>query len=213
MATYPIFLELQGRPCLVIGGGVVAYRKAAALLRCGARVTVAAPAASAGLKRLARSRRIRWRGRRFLPGDLKGIELVIAATDDPAVNGPASREARRRGIWINVVDQPGLCSFILPSVVRRGRLVLAISTGGASPALAKWIRKDLQARYGPEFGRLAARMAGARGRVLQAVPSSARRRRLFEKALRAYLDVLQAGSDPLGSDPGGSDPMGVHKGA
>ena len=191
MRYYPAFLNLAGRECLVIGGGQVALRKAAALLSCGAKVRVVSPELGEGLRRLLRLKRVVWIRRRFRPSDLRGARLAVCATDDDQVSRLAAAEAARRGIWMNVVDQPALCSFIVPSVVHRGRLALAISTGGASPALAKWIRKDLQARYGPEFGRLVARMAGARGRVLRAVPSSARRKRLFERALSAYLRVLQ----------------------
>lgn len=188
---YPLFLELKNRPCLVIGGGQVAFRKAESLLCCGARVTVVSPRLSAGLKQLARKGKIRWKKVPFRPGDLAGRELVVAATDDQQVNLQAAREARRRKIWINVADQPALCSFIVPSVVRRGRLVLAISTGGASPALAKWIRKDLEARYGPEFGKLLTKAAAARGQVHRDLRGPAGRKRLFEKALKAYLQVLK----------------------
>ncbi len=169
----------------------MAFRKAAALLSCGAKVTVVSPELSAGLKQLARERKVRWKKVPFRPGDLTGRELVVAATDDQQVNLQAAREARRRKVWINVVDQPTLCSFILPSVVRRGRLVLAVSTGGASPALAKWIRKDLETRYGPEFGKLVSQAAAARGQVHQNLHSPADRKRLFEKALKAYLQVLK----------------------
>ena len=193
MPYYPLFLELKDRPCLVIGGGPVAFRKAAALLRCGAKVTVVSPEFSAGLKRLARGRKVRWKGRRFRPADLDGMDLAVAATDDETINRSAAREAKRRGIWINVVDRPALCSFILPSVVRRGKLALAISTGGASPALAKWIRRDLKSRYGPGFGQLLDRAGAARPGVQRKVRGTTGRKRLFEEALNAYLRVLRRG--------------------
>ena len=169
----------------------MAFRKTAALLHCGARVTVVSPDLSAGLKRLARQKKIRWEAHPFRPADLAGAELAVAATDDEAANRTAAREARRRRIWINVVDKPELCSFILPSVVRRGKLVLAVSTGGASPALAKWIRRDLEARYGPEFRKLLSRAAAARKKVHRNLPGPAARKRMFEKALKAYLQVLK----------------------
>lgn len=191
MARYPIFLELRGRRCLVIGGGAVAAAKAAALLRCGAKVTVVSPEFSAGLQRLVRAKKISWRARRFRPADLAGVELAVAATDDPRINRLASKEAGRRRVWINVVDQPQLCSFILPSVVRRGKLVIAISTGGASPALAKRIRKDLESRYGREFGRFLDVAAKARRKVRAAVPGPAKRKKLLEQALKKYLGVLK----------------------
>ena len=176
---------------MVIGGGPVAFRKTAALIRCGARVTVVSPELSTGLKRLVRQKRVRWKRRPFRPADLAGMELVVAATDDESTNRAAVREARRRRIWINVVDRPELCSFILPSVFRRGKLVLAISTGGTSPALAKWIRRDLESRYGPEFGRLLVKAAAARPGVHRKIRSPAARKRQFEKALNAYLQVLK----------------------
>ena len=194
MATYPLFLELQDRSCLVIGGGQVAFRKVLALASCGARVSVVSPTLAAGLKRVVRQGKVRWKRHPFRLSDLKGIQLLIAATDDSSVNRLAAHAARRRGIWINVVDRPELCSFIVPAVVRRGKLVLAISTGGVSPALAKWIRKDLQARYGREFEWLVSRIGRVRGDIKRSVPSVAQRRRVFEKALRAYFQTLEKAS-------------------
>ncbi len=190
MSYYPLFLEIQGRLCLVIGGGPVAFRKAAALLRCGAKVTVVSPSLSAGLKRMSRKKKIRWIPRRFSRSDLSGMELAVSATDDPQINRLAAREAGRRRVWINVVDQPRLCSFILPSVVRRGKLTLAVSTGGASPALAQWIRRDLEARYGEGFSRLLAAAGRKREEIRKKKMSPAQRKRLFQKALKAYLRVL-----------------------
>ncbi len=191
MAYYPIFLELKGLSCLVIGGGEVACRKAKVLLACGAKVRVVSPALGAGLKRLSSQRKIEWVRGSFKQGDLRGVALAVAATDSEPVNTRASAWARRRGVWINVVDRPALCSFILPSVVRRGRLVFAISTGGASPALAKWLRQDLQARYGKEWKRLLEGMAKIRSKVVKRVSSVRRRKEIFEKALAAYFTVLK----------------------
>jgi precorrin-2 dehydrogenase/sirohydrochlorin ferrochelatase len=194
MAYYPVFLQLTGRLCLVVGGGEVAFRKANSLAACGARVKVVAPKLHPGLERLKARRKIQWVRGSFTPGCLKGADLVIAATDEARVNAAASAWARKRGLWINVVDRPPLCSFIVPSVVRQGRLVLAVSTGGASPALAKWIRKDLQARYGPEFKRLLAGIAQVRGKVQRRIGGLKQRKKLFEEALAAYFKVIQKGS-------------------
>ncbi len=190
MAYFPFFVELKGIPVLVIGGGEVAGAKAKSLCSCGAKVSVVSPRLCDRLKRMAQRGQVRWLKRRFRASDLNGLKLVVAATDDQPVNELASRLARRRGIWINVVDQPRICSFIFPSVVRRGRLVLAISTGGISPALSKWIRKDLENRYGPEFERLLEGMRKVRGQVIRRVSGVARRKRLFEKALEAYFKVV-----------------------
>lgn len=188
---YPVFLNLQGRSCLVVGGGPVALRKSRDLLAAGAKVRVVSPRLTAGFKPLVRAGKVAWVHRAFRASDLSRVWLAVAATDEERVNRAAAREARRRRVWINVVDQPALCSFILPSVVRRGRLVLAVSTGGASPALAKWIRRDLETRYGPEFGKLLAKASAARGQVHRNLRRPAARKRLFEKALKAYLQVLK----------------------
>ncbi|MBI1953585.1 MAG: bifunctional precorrin-2 dehydrogenase/sirohydrochlorin ferrochelatase [Candidatus Omnitrophica bacterium] len=195
MAYYPVFLELKGRLCLVVGGGEVAYRKAHSLAGCGAKVEVVAPKLHPGLRRLAERKKIRWVRGLFRQAHLKGADLVIAATDEARVNTAASAWARKRGLWINVVDRPSLCSFIVPSVVRRGKLVFAVSTGGASPALAKWIRRDLQARYGPEFKGLLAAIAKVRGKVQRRVLGLRQRKKLFEEALAAYFRVIQNNAD------------------
>ena len=190
---YPVFLELKGRLCLVVGGGEVAFRKAKSLAGCGAKIKVVAPRLHPGLRRLAARKKIRWVRGSFHPAHLRGTDLVIAATDEARVNAAASVWAKRRGLWINVVDRPSLCSFIVPSVVRRGKLVFAISTSGASPALAKWIRKDLQARYGPEFKRLLAAIAKVRGKVKRRIGGLRQRKKLFEEALEAYFKVIRKG--------------------
>ena len=188
---YPVFLNLQGRFCLVVGGGAVALRKTKDLLACGAKVRVVSPQWIEGFQRLARSKKIQWSRRPFHPADLKKSWLVIAATDDAQVQRQVAQEAARKKIWANVVDQPGACSFIVPSVVRRGKLRLAISTGGISPALAQWIRKDLMRHYGPQWGRLLNGMKRMRGKVLRNVAQPSRRKRLFKKALDAYIQTLQ----------------------
>ena len=190
---YPLFLKLEGLPCLVVGGGRIAFQKAGQLVRCGARVTLASPRLVPGLRRMVSSHRIQWVARPFRPVDLKGVALAVAATDDAAVNQLVSREARKRRIWVNVVDQPALCTFIAPSVVRRGKLVIAISTGGASPALAKWIRKDLEKQYAAGLGRLAQAAGGVRAAVKRRVPSAAGRKRLYEKAVAAFFAVIEKG--------------------
>lgn len=176
----------------------MAEGKVRALVRCGAQVRVVSPDLTPALRRWARQGKIRWIRRIFRAWDLSGVRLVVAATDQQSINEQASWLARRRGIWINVVDQPRLCSVIYPSVVRRGKLVLAISTGGISPALAKRIRIDLQRRYGPEFNRLLAGMGRVRRRVQERIPSVGGRKRLFEKALAAYFRVIEEGVSSRG---------------
>jgi len=141
-------LELEGRPCLVIGGGKVAVRKVDGLLACGARVRVVAPRLDPGL---ADRPGVTCEQRPWGPGDLAGVWLVIAATDDPEVNRAVYQAGERAGIWVNGADDPANCSFTLPSVVRRGDLQVAVSTGGRSPALASWLRRRIEAEIGPEY--------------------------------------------------------------
>ena len=144
---YPVNLVLDGRRCLVVGGGKVALRKAEGLLACGGRVTVVAPRVDPALRSLD----VAVEEREWRPGDLDGMWLAIAATDSPAVNGAVYAEGQRRGVWVNGADDPANCSFTLPSVVRRGDLQVAVSTGGRSPALASWLRRRLETEIGPEY--------------------------------------------------------------
>ncbi|MEK7848331.1 MAG: bifunctional precorrin-2 dehydrogenase/sirohydrochlorin ferrochelatase, partial [Chloroflexota bacterium] len=148
---YPVFLQLRGRLCVVVGGGEVAQRKVEALVEAGARVRVISPSLSPRLSQLAASGQVGAEPRPYATGALKGAFLAIAATDDPEANRQVVREARRRRVLLNVVDEPRACSFIMPSVVRRGELVLAISTGGLSPALSRKVREDLEAHFGAEY--------------------------------------------------------------
>lgn len=187
MRYYPAFLDLQGTPCVVVGGGGVAWRKAKSLLACGARVTVVSPEVVHPLAALARRGRITWCRRRFRGSDLNRAFLVIAATDDQGVNRAVSARARARRRLVNVVDQPALCTFILPSVMSRGALTMAISTGGASPALSKWLRRDLAARYGAWAPRLLERMRARRAPVHAQTASPRQRKRRLEAVLRQEL--------------------------
>ena len=148
---HPICLDLAGEPVVVVGGGEVAARKVASLVESGARVTVIAPACAAALEPLVARGEIRWIPRAYAPGDLAGACLAYAATDDPEVNRAVHAEARGRRVWLNVADRPELCDFTAPAVVRQGDLTIAVSTHGASPAMARWIRERLQAEFGPEY--------------------------------------------------------------
>lgn len=189
MGFYPIVLELTGRPCLVVGGGAVAERKVDALLETGARVTVVSPAATPGLERRAREGRIRLVARAWEGRDLAGHPLVFVATDDVAVNAEVAGEARRRGVWLNAADDPAHCDFILPSVLRRGALTVAVSTGGASPALARAIREELEAYFTEDYSVLA-RLAGDARRELRRRGDTAGAdawRRALDPALRRLV--------------------------
>jgi len=146
---YPVNLLLEGRRCLVVGGGRVAVRKVEGLLACGAQVKVVAPRLDADLVDRAG---VTCEQRAWKPGDLAGVWLVIAATDDPDANRAVYEAGERAGTWVNGADDPANCSFTLPSVVRRGDLQVAVSTGGRSPALASWLRRRFEDEIGPEYG-------------------------------------------------------------
>jgi len=143
--AYPVALDLTGRPCLVVGGGTIAERKVSALVEAGARVTVVSPSLTPPLLRLAAEAPLSWRPREYAPGDAAGFVLVMVATDDRAVNAAVAAECRERGIWVNCADDPARCDFILPSVLRRGAVTVAVSTGGQSPTLARLLREGLEA--------------------------------------------------------------------
>lgn len=158
---FPINLNLDGRPCLLIGGGPIATRKARQLLACGADLTVIAPEITEELRSLP----VTIDQRRYTPGDLVGFRLVITATADPEVDQQIFDEAERLGIWVNSADDPTRCSFTLPAVVRRGDVMVTASTGGISPALSTWLRQQLGGIITPEFEAIAAELAAERARI------------------------------------------------
>ena len=163
MSTYyPIFLNIQGRKCVVVGGGEVAERKARALVEQGALVTVISARVSDGLAQLAEQRAIQISLRDYQPGDLEDALVAIAATDAPEVNIDVAREGRKRGVLTNVVDDPEHSDFIVPSLLRRGDVSIAISTSGKSPALARRIRTELEQSFAPEYASLALLLAEVR---------------------------------------------------
>lgn len=192
---YPIFLNVEGKPCLVVGGGQTAERKVEALLECGASVRVIAPSVGKRLKALDRAGRMVCMERAFEPGDTAGMMVVIAATNDRTTNERVAAEAKRSGILCNVVDAPDLCSFIVPSVVRRGALTMAISTGGKSPALARKIREELEEEFGEEYGELLELLGSLRETVRARCPDDPRKRGMvFHRLVRSdVLDLLREG--------------------
>ena len=183
-AYYPIFADLTGRRCVVIGGGLVAQRKVTTLLSYGALITVISPRLTNRLAAYARQGRIRHTARRFRPGDLRGAWLAYAATDDPASHLAISRTARRLRLFANVVDQPPLCSFIAPSIFRRGSLTIAVSTGGGSPSLAKRLRRELGRLIGREYVPMLRLLRSLRGVAKRRLPSYPDRKRYFDRLLR-----------------------------
>jgi uroporphyrin-III C-methyltransferase/precorrin-2 dehydrogenase/sirohydrochlorin ferrochelatase len=152
MDLFPFFLKLQGRSCLVVGAGKVAEGKIESLVRCGASVRVVAPAATIVIRKAAEEGRIVWEQRTFLPSDLAGIFLVIAATPFAELHEQIFQQARRDGILCNAVDEPERCDFYYPAVLRRGSLQIAVSTGGRAPLIAQRLRQELELQFGPEYG-------------------------------------------------------------
>jgi siroheme synthase-like protein len=157
MGYYPVFLEMKDRPCVVVGGGTVAERKVEGLLAAGAHVTVISPDLTPALAALKEEGRLHHVARPYREGDLEGYELAVAATDDRAANAHVAAEGRSASgrMWVNAVDDPPNCDFILPSVIRRGDIVIAASTGGASPALARRLREELEAFLSEDYSPLA----------------------------------------------------------
>jgi precorrin-2 dehydrogenase/sirohydrochlorin ferrochelatase len=188
---YVACLRLAGRDCLVVGGGEIGLEKVEGLLACDGRVTLVAPEAVPELRELADEGSIRWERREFGATDLDGKFLAIAATDDTEVNIGVYEAAERRAMLVNVVDVPSLCSFILPAIVRTGPLAIAISTAGASPALAKRIKREIGESFGEPYARLAVILNEARGWAKGNLPTYQDRKEFFE-------GIVNGDPDPVG---------------
>jgi|SRR5690349_16354261 len=184
---FPAFLDLRGRRCLVVGGGVVAERKVHGLLECGARVTVVSPALVPGLAQLAMVGRVDYRARRFRKIDVRRCVLVIAATGVRVIDDAVAAGARRHGALVNAVDRPARCDFIYGSVLRRGELQIAVSTGGRAPALAREIRRRLEPVIGVEYAALVERVGRARRAARAGAPTAAARLAAGERVVAAAL--------------------------
>lgn len=159
MVYYPVFLDISERRCVIIGGGAVAQRRIEGLLAASAKVTVVSPAITDALAQLVAQGAIRHVARAYEPGDLAGCNLAFVATDDRDIDQSIFSEARLRGVWVNSADNPENCDFILPAVVRRGNLSVAVCTEGASPATTRAIREELETYFTPDYARLV-RIAG-----------------------------------------------------
>ncbi len=199
-AYYPIFLDLAQRSCLVVGGGPVAERKVCGLLEAEASVVVVSPSLTPTLHRWASNGAIAHIPRAFRDEDVEGCALVIGATDQGEVNRHVALAARRRGIWVNIVDTPMACDFIAPAVVRRGALQIAISTGGKSPTLAKQLREGLEALIGPEYGDVADILGALRDAVRCGGEPLEERKAMFERMVEASgLPLLVAATTAASS--------------
>ncbi|WP_337999080.1 bifunctional precorrin-2 dehydrogenase/sirohydrochlorin ferrochelatase [Desulforamulus hydrothermalis] len=186
---YPIFVKLAGRLCLVVGGGQVAERKVGSLLECGARVIVVSPEVTPAIKEWADQGKLELRRRAYHTSDLAGVFLVFAATNRSEINRQVTEDCLARNLAVNVADDPDACNFYVPSVIRRGKLAIAVSTGGASPALAARIRRLLERQFGPEYQEFMEILADVRSQVLQDVTDIEQRRKIFSHLVES--DIIE----------------------
>ncbi|MBN1102181.1 MAG: bifunctional precorrin-2 dehydrogenase/sirohydrochlorin ferrochelatase [Deltaproteobacteria bacterium] len=187
MPYYPVFLDLRGRKVLVVGGGTVAQRKVETFLEFGGSVFITARELTETLKGHVEEGRIRFAGKEFREDDLQDAWMVVAATDDPDANRRVSECARQRGILVNAVDQPSDCTFIVPSVLRRGDLVIAVSTSGKSPALARRVREQLEQIFGAEYESFLILMGLLREEILSRGLSLEERSEIFRDLVQSDL--------------------------
>jgi precorrin-2 dehydrogenase/sirohydrochlorin ferrochelatase len=192
---YPMLVDLTGKRCLVVGGGSVAERKVTLLVECGAEVEVVSPAMTSRLAALAATGAVRLRRRRVRASDLAGAFLVVVATDDRDVNREVAGRVRGAGGLVNVADDPEACTFLVPSVLRRGDLTIAISTGGGSPALAKKLRQRLEQTVGPEYEAYLSALRLLRERARQAIADPEARQAVFRRAVESDLFERAARGD------------------
>jgi siroheme synthase-like protein len=194
MRFYPVMLDLRDREVVVVGGGAVAERKVREMIEAGARVRVISPDVTPALAQLGAEGRIVVCRKPFDAADLEGAWLVIGATPDAAVNRAVAEEAARRRLFCNIVDQTTLCSFLVPAVVRRGAVTIAISTGGMSPALAVRLKHEVAAHIGPEYGALATLLGRMRSQIQKLIPDPKRRALCFRRLVASnLLDLLRVG--------------------
>ncbi len=189
--VYVACLRLSGRRCLVVGGGEVGLEKVEGLLACGGEVTLVAPEAVKQLADYAGEGSITWERRAFLEEDLDGAFLAIAATSDTEVNIAVYEGAERRAMLVNVVDVPPLCNFILPAIVRSGPVAIAISTQGASPALAKRMKREIAESFGEPYAQLALILNDARGWAKATLPTYKDRKEFFEGIVNGDPDPVE----------------------
>ncbi len=196
MKYYPINLDIRGRRCLVVGGGSVATRKVHGLVNCGAAVQVVSPEFTKEIEELAAAGKITLTKRGYCSADLSGMFLVIGATSDGCLNRNISAEAARLNMLCNIADLPAACNFILPAVVERGDLIIAVSTSGSSPAFAREIRRELERRFGEEYAELLRLMGAIRKRLLGTEHAPEAHKPLFEALISGgLLEKIRAGDE------------------
>jgi len=187
MPYYPILVDLQGKEVVVIGGGTVAQRKIETLLEYGAVVNVVSRQLTPMLNRYLEEGKIKFLGEEFRESYLNGVFMVIASTDDASLNHRISQEASKKGILINAVDQPSDCNFIVPAILRRGDLLIAVSTSGKSPAIAKKVKEDLEDQFGLEYETLLVIMGNLRKEVLSRGLSQDENSRIFHDIVDSHI--------------------------
>jgi precorrin-2 dehydrogenase/sirohydrochlorin ferrochelatase len=193
MRYYPIFLDIKGRSCLVVGGGSVGTRKVERLLECGALVTIVGIQVSQTLKRLSKENLITLNIRAYKSSDLDGRFLIIGATNDEQLNQQLSMDAEKRNMLCNIADRPAACNFILPSIIQQGDLVMAISTSGKSPAFAKKLRKDLEMQFDEAYAVFLDLMGAIRNHLLKEAHAPEQHKPIFNKIIHSnILDMIKA---------------------
>lgn len=201
MTVYPLFVDLRGRRCVVVGGGLLAEAKVAALVECGADVVVISPQLTARLRAWVEEGKVRWEPRPYRPGDLEGAWLVVSAPEDLGVNARVWEEAQARKVWMNAVDDPQHCSFLAPAVHRQGDLVVAVCTSGKAPALAVRLRDRFASQLGPEYAAFLELAGQLRGELARRVPEFDRRRDLWYRIVDSgVLEDLRAGQPERARD-------------
>jgi precorrin-2 dehydrogenase/sirohydrochlorin ferrochelatase len=191
---YPIFIDIEDRDVVIVGGGNVCARKAETMMKYGARVTIVSPAFTGEIEGWARDGRLALKRKPYDDADLEGANLVIASTDDQSVNERVAADCRRRKIPVNVVDVTPLCEFIVPAIIEKGSVQIAVSTGGKSPALARTLKEDLQRLVGPEYAEVNDVLGTLREGAKAVLPTDVDRKRFFDGIIaRGILEMLRGG--------------------
>jgi siroheme synthase-like protein len=187
---YPLFLKLSGKVCVVVGGGRVADRKVRSILKCGARVHVICPQACKSISALHDTRKIKLTERGYKPADLQGATLVFAATNDVQTNLRVSQDARKKQIPVNVADSPDLCDFIVPAVVTQGSVIIAISTSGTLPMLARKLREEIERQLSKDLSRYAVKVGRLRKLLMERIGDRKKRQRILKEIGAANISEL-----------------------
>jgi precorrin-2 dehydrogenase / sirohydrochlorin ferrochelatase len=191
---YPIYIDIEDRDVVIIGGGNVCARKAETMMKYGANVTIVSPELTDEIEEWAREGKLELKRKRYQEGDLDGAVLVIASTDDQTVNEQVAADCRRRKIPVNVVDVTPLCEFIVPAIIESGSIQIAVSTGGKSPAIARTLKEDLQRAIGPEYSEVNEVLASLREGAKAALPTDLDRKHFFDGIIaRGVLEMLREG--------------------